>query len=78
MDDDEDDSVLVGTMVVQDGDPDDIAEFDTLADALTAMRKYIADDGVIEVHKDGCDGHAECGCGFETYAASELFPKAQA
>ena len=56
----------------------DVREFDTLAEAIAAVRDYVADDGVIEVHEEDCDGEDDCGCGFKTYTAAELYPKARA
>lgn len=56
----------------------DVIEFDTLAQALDAMREYLDADGVVEVHEDGCEGGDDCGCAFVTIAASELMPSAKA
>lgn len=58
--------------------PGTIAEFDTLSEALDAMRLYLDPDGVVEVHEDGCEGGDDCGCAFITLTAGELMPSANA
>jgi hypothetical protein len=57
---------------------DGLAEFDTLKDAVDAVREYLDDDGVIELHEDGCDGECEGACGVQTFKASEIYPKVRA
>jgi hypothetical protein len=56
----------------------EIAEFDTMHEALDALREYLDADGIVEVHSDGCDGRSGCGCGFITLKACELMPGVKA
>ena len=76
MSDDLDDELIAMQLVSgEDGKP---LKFDSLGEASAALRGYLAEDGTIEVHADGCDGEPDCGCGFETFKASELFPRGKA
>jgi hypothetical protein len=54
---------------------DELVGFDTLKDAVDAVREYLADDGTIELHEDGCDGECDGACGVQTFKASEIYPK---
>lgn len=53
-------------------DDEEAEGFATLGEALAALTQYLDPDGLIEVHADGCDGRAECGCGFVTLSASQV------
>lgn len=76
MSDDLDDELIAMQLVSDEtGQP---LKFDSLGEASAALRDYLAEDGTIEVHADGCDGEPDCGCGFETFKASELFPRSKA
>ena len=59
-------------------DEEEIAVFDTLAEALDHMRQHMDPDGVVEVHEDGCDGEDDCECDYLTLTVGELQPGAKA
>lgn len=74
---DEFDDELIAMQLFSDEDGRPL-KFDSLAEASQALRDYLAEDGTIEVHGEGCDGDADCGCGVEVFKASELFPRTKA
>lgn len=72
---DEDDDMVLAMLAEQTGA---VAEFDSLAEALDHMRRYLDPDGIVEVHEDGCNGGDDCGCNYLTLTAAELMPSAKA
>ena len=81
----DDDDELVELWVDLSEKPGEVAEFDSVQEAMLALRELCDEDGnwqidpngKVEIHQGGCDG-CDGECGVEYLTVAELMPKARA
>lgn len=74
---DDDDEITSLQFCDEEGNP---VGFASVHEAAAALREYLEDGGVMELHAEGCDGEKgpACDCGVEVITAAELYPKVSA